>query len=170
MNTSTFFLLAAVAALIIWGIVKLLGGSADVSDDPCIRQAVDFFRAVKGIPEKSQYTQCWADIYPKGEIVCRFFENDRTSPCIYAEQIEVYGRDDEVHNRLVSEGINGSALPKGTGVAWHERFEGYQLVLTLTPVYPKSIKSYSSAIAKACREAGITVGAVEDSRVRITLQ
>ena len=68
-------LMAAAAALVVYFIVKLMGGSADVSGDPCIGKAVDFFRAVRGIPKKSQYTQCWIDLYPGQNLVCRFFEN-----------------------------------------------------------------------------------------------
>ena len=66
-------LMAAAAALVVYFIVKLMGGSADVSGDPCIGKAVDFFRAVRGIPKKSQYTQCWIDLYPGQNLVCRFF-------------------------------------------------------------------------------------------------
>lgn len=141
-----------------------------IETDPCIMEIVNFFIAVKGITEKSEYIMSWVDIYSnKKEIVCRYYDNGRPIACFYEEQIEVFGRDDDAYNRLLYKSINGENLPKGTQIAFEGDYSSMQLFLTVTPLYHHRIKQYGRVIAKVCQEHGIVLDGLSDSRVRIAL-
>lgn len=146
-------------------------GIDKIETDPCIMEIVNFFIAVKGITEKSEYIMSWADIYSgKNEIVCRYFDNDKPAACYYAEQIEVYGRDNDTNNKLLYESVNGKNLPKGTKISFEHDYTSLQLFLTVTPLYPRQIKQYGKVIAKACQERGIVLEDWSNGRVRIALK
>lgn len=146
-------------------------GINQIETDPCITEIVNFFIAVKSIKDKSEYIMSWADIYSaKREIVCRYYDNDRPTACLWAEQIEVYGRNDDTHYKVLDEAINRKNLPIGTKVSFENNYTTMQLLLELTPLYPRQIKQYGKVIAKACQEHGITLGGWNDSRVRIALK
>ena len=146
------------------------GVEKKIEADPCIAEIIRFFTAVRGITEKSEYIMSWADIYPaKKEIVCRYYDNDRPAACMWAEQIEVYGRDDETHHNLLRESVNGKNLPEGTKIVFENDYTSLQLILTVAPQYPRQQGRYGKAIAKACQAHEIPLEGCSDARVKIAL-
>lgn len=108
----------------------------------------------------------WVDIDTEGnEIVCRYCDTDRPVACYWAEQIEVYGRDDAVHRHKLLASVNGERLPGEAKLAFEDEYTVLHIFLPIVPKYPRAIRQYGKAIANVLREHGMIPKDCSVSRV-----